>query len=136
MSTRCAIIAEKEDYFNPGNPNNGLRRVAWYRHCDGYPSSTGFDLIQKVAEALPALYREREKFSIRDVQYRLEDRLPVGDYERLQPEDLPGDLEYLYVLQFSKERITIVCHSRKAGGGFNNHDEPETWPSTILACWH
>jgi hypothetical protein len=106
MSTRCQVILEKTTAYPDANgrpnPNNGVHRQAYYRHYDGYPICTGFDLVQILDRALGVLDYDKAN-DLSDVQYAIEQVMPLGDYERAGYRDNPvlhGDIEYLYVINF------------------------------------
>lgn len=80
MSTRCNIIIKK-----------GEDKVLLYRHCDGYPSATGRDLLKLCSEC---------KFDVFKLFKYLANS---GAYELSSFKH--GDAEYEYVIDLDSKRI-------------------------------
>lgn len=130
MSTRCMVMLEKNETCWPeGNRNNGPHFAAFYRHHDGYPTVTGFDLVKKVSQVLP-----RGGFdTCREAVRALQDVMPLGDYENEWHEQLHGDIEYMYLVNFDHGCV-ITAHKRPIGTG-NEVERWREWPAFVLARW-
>lgn len=119
MSTRATIIVKKEDYYNPNNPNNGLHTLQYYHHWDGYTSGLGLELMQKLME----LNGEKVFKSITDAEFFFKRNFSL-EYDKERPEDLHGDIEYLYEIDIKKDAIEL----RRFKRGDWDKEEQENYP--------
>lgn len=130
MATRCMVMLEKnQTCYDAGNPNNGVRYAAFYRHYDGYPTSTGLDLVMKVSEILPGSGFD----TVWDAERALKRVLPLSDYETEWHENLHGDIEYMYLVNFD-DGCTITVYSRRHAEN-SDVDGWRSWPAHVLARW-
>jgi hypothetical protein len=127
--TRCAIIVEITNKYAEGNPNNGLHRAAYSHHCDGYLGGIGFELVKIVDTVCGKAHNlsRHDEYVYRnslELEYAFKAELNQ-EYSYLNPDNLPGDIEYLYVVNFDEGvRITAYCRP-----SISCKDEPWEWPS-------
>lgn len=98
MSTRTNVIVKQT------LPNGELKERCLYRHCDGYLSGTGFELID---EARKMKHNGITEFS--DVCLHL---LDVGPYESC-PEGIHCDVEFIYHLIIKEGGFEIRAYEAK-----------------------
>ena len=88
MSTRSNIIIK-----------NGKTNILFYRHCDGYLTGAGQDLLDDLRSSYFVYndgYEDKINFDIAKFTKKLLNQ--DGDY-RID-DQLGGDIEYLYILDF------------------------------------
>lgn len=113
MSTRAAIIIE-----------HGSSRVVLYRHCDGYLSTTGADLFEKLAPRVARQYTKQPATATPDELLR---KLLADHYEKASYQDRPspiyqlaferyGDVEHVYTLRFDPNDVLgSIEHEERLG---------------------
>lgn len=88
MATRCNIIIKR-----------GEQKILIYRHCDGYPSETGRDLLKICGKAGYDLFEIIQAFA------------ESGHYELSRVKH--GDAEYEYTIDLDKKDITCYSINRE-----------------------
>lgn len=106
MSTRANVVIKKAD------DNGAVNYAQLYHHHDGYCSGLGNDLSEYMAE-IEVMPDEEKKNILKDPVslakwFAADERFDEFEYEGTDV-NLHGDIEYLYVIDLTKE--TITCYS-------------------------
>lgn len=101
MGTRCNILLK-----------NGATKVWLYRHWDGYPSCTGADLARHIQKA-----DGNAGTLLKNLLTQERDNEP-GRVEYELTNDVHGDIEWLYVIEFTRKgAVKVGWMPRKIGLG-------------------
>lgn len=112
MSTRTNILITKGD-----------TKIWLYRHCDGYPRATGYNLASCLAECgkmngfLTLLLDQKDESTM----YR--PATPIYEFTT----QMHGDIEYLYKINFD-EGVSFMCLKRM---DFKDVDQEDSWETLV-----
>lgn len=125
MSTRCAVIIERNDDYGPTNGNTGYRSEAYYRHHDGHLTGTGFDLVRQLYRL--AEHRDGVISTFCEASDAMKGVL-TQYYQAIAVDHIPGDIEFLYVVNFNNG-IFVRAYCRPRGSEHPDARDPYAWPS-------
>ena len=121
MSTRCNVIVKEND----------SKFFQLYHHYDGYPEGVGVDLENYIKEMDSEQLEDGKKFC----DFLSNPSRDTYEYEgtNIHPH---GDIEYLYVVDISKQKIqcyeikissfkSIDCHTHILNNTLNNFNSVE-----------
>ena len=120
MATRSSVLIEVTQDYGENNLNNGLKRMQYYHHWDGYVNGVGLDLIKIL---LDLQGEEVLKQNLTDVEHFVSSKLNAT-YERESANDVHTDIEFLYVINFDNGITLDVYHTNHINiGRFESYEE-------------
>ena len=125
MSTRCNILI-----------TGGTFKLWIYRHWDGYPSMTGYQLGQMLKRLRFPNYCEPNaaqratgfaNMLVTTMREPSEHRGPEQEYEITAT--MHGDIEFFYHIHFCAEpTVRVTVHKRP---GYDSSIDPNDWPKLV-----
>ena len=125
MATRCNVLV-----------TGGTFKIWIYRHWDGYPGATGYQLGQMLKRLRFPNYCEPNAAQratgfanklVTTMREPSEYRGPEQEYEITT--DFHGDIEFFYHIHFKGgEAVSVTVHARPS---YEDSADPTTWPKLI-----
>ena len=120
MSTRCNVIIKFGD-----------TKIRLYRHCDGYLTGAGQDVLDKLRQSEIRNTQDKGIINIA----KLVQLFLINDYEYRLETELAGDLEYVYEINLKSEYSHGAHYNNSSLIGVDvftrqdwKEDNPKNWP--------
>lgn len=113
MSTRCSLIVK----------NNADENII-YHHCDGYPGGVGTDVKHYLKENFDKV-KAPDGFDFLIHEFK-EGNVACDDEYEIDQHGLPGDIEYLYEIDLTKETVDEMITCYKIPWAWPNCDKDYT----------
>jgi hypothetical protein len=127
MSTRSAIIIKRRDDYGPDNPNTGYHSEAYSKHHDGYLMGVGLELVMNLVNYIKNDGTIVTSFTAASNLFK--DFLNQNYHRCDNVDNIPGDIEYLYVVNFN-DGITVKAFCRPRLRYYPDFPrDPYLWPS-------